>query len=784
MSFTMLPTLEQIDEQVQLERTAIKQGLKRLQDQTLKLEGQNYGSATIYGVSSIHTLLPKLISRIVDTNSRIHERKNGATFKEIHRYLKDMEAATAASIACKITFDKVFGYKDGCNLAIRVSESIGHAIEDECQMTHYETHAPALLHTLKKNYWHRSIGTQQKLVVIRTLMNRYKVKQWTTWGTNVRIKLGAWLLDCIMDSSQWFMKQSIRQGRKTSIFVVPTPEFMDIKDEVMANAELFAPLAWPMLIPPKDWTNESAGGYMLNEVMHGHDLVRRVNDCPIQGETPLAFLNKIQKVPYTLNSFTVGVAKALQEKGVAVGKFLPIIHYDLPPKPVDIATNKDSRLAYRRAAAEVMNMRAAEFKKSCRTRMTMEAVERFKDRDQFFIPWSFDYRGRAYPIPAFLTPQDTDFGKSLLRAAEEAFITPQGNKWLAFQVATTYGLDKATMAERLSWTNENIPLITRVATDPIDNLGDWEAADEPWQFMAACEEYHACVITKTRTTTGLFVATDATCSGLQILAGLARDKRTAQLVNVLPADRPQDAYKVVAEIAKPECPVHIQKVMDRKTVKRTVMTIPYNAKPYSNRSYIRDALLEKGIEIDKEDLTVTVQAVRDAMQQVVPGPMSVMKWIETEVAGAIKRGATELQWITPSGFVVNQRIMKKQVEVYNLQLLGRCQISVATDDTDEVDIKRHRAATAPNLIHSLDASLLHLSIDKFNKPIALIHDSVLTRAVDMDELSAIIRETYMHLFAEHDYLNDFAQQIGAETAPPIIGDLKPESVINSTYFFC
>ena len=340
------------------------------------------------------------------------------------------------------------------------------------------------------------------------------------------------------------------------------------------------------------------------------------------------------------------------------------------------------------------------------------------------------------------------------------------------------------MAERLSWTNENIPLITRVATDPIDNLGDWEAADEPWQFMAACEEYHACVITKTRTTTGLFVATDATCSGLQILAGLARDKRTAQLVNVLPADRPQDAYKVVAEIAKPECPVHIQKVMDRKTVKRTVMTIPYNAKPYSNRSYIRDALLEKGIEIDKEDLTVTVQAVRAAMEQVVPGPMSVMKWIETEVAGAIKRGATELRWITPSGFIVNQRIMKKQVEVYNLQLLGRCQISVATDDTDEVDIKRHRAATAPNLIHSLDASLLHLSIDKFNKPIALIHDSVLTRAVDMDELSAIIRETYMHLFAEHDYLNDFAQQIGAETEPPIIGDLKPESVINSTYFFC
>ena len=801
----MKPTPQQIDEQVELERTAIKQGLKRLQDQTIKLENQNYGSATIYGISSIHSLLPRLVSKIKETNSRIHERKNGVAFKDIHQYLRDIDEESAAAIACKITFDKVFGYKDGCNLVINVCEAIGHAIEDECQMRHYETHAPGLLNTLKKNYWHKSIGTQQKLVVIRTLMNRYEVKQWTTWGRIIRIKLGSWLLDCIIESSQWFMKQSIRQGRKTSIFVVPTPEFMDIKDEVMANAELFAPLAWPMLIPPKDWTNETAGGYMLNEVMHGHDLVRRGKGPCIQGETPLAFLNKIQKVAYTLNDFTITVARTLQIKGREVGKFLPIVQYDLPPKPVDIAENEESKLDYRRKSAEILNKQAAEFKKSCRTSMTMEAVERFSKYERFYIPWSFDYRGRAYPIPAFLTPQDTDFGKSLIRSADESYITESGKKWLAFQVATTYGLDKETMANRLLWTTQNTSLITRVATDPIDNIGDWEAADEPWQFLAACEEYYSVVITEERKTTGLFVATDATCSGLQILAGLARDKKTAQLVNVLPSDRPQDAYKVVADVAKPNCPMHIQKVMDRKTVKRTVMTIPYNAKPYSNRSYIRDALLEKGIEIDKEDLTATVTAVRDAMEHVVPGPMSVMKWIETEVAGAIKRGEhawipcptkeepekkrwapvnTELGWVTPSGFVVNQRIMKKQVARFELQLLGRCQISVATDETNEVDINRHRAATAPNLIHSLDASLLHLSIDKFDKPIALIHDSVLTRAVDMDELSAIIRETYMHLFAEHDYLNDFAQQIGAETEPPIIGDLQPESVIDSTYFFC
>jgi len=54
----------------------------------------------------------------------------------------------------------------------------------------------------------------------------------------------------------------------------------------------------------------------------------------------------------------------------------------------------------------------------------------------------------------------------------------------------------------------------------------------------------------------------------------------------------------------------------------------------------------------------------------------------------------------------------------------------------------------------------------------------------MSILSSLVRETYMELFAKQDYLTNFAQQIGAETEPPIIGDLEPESVIESTYFFC
>ena len=414
----------------------------------------------------------------------------------------------------------------------------------------------------------------------------------------------------------------------------------------------------------------------------------------------------------------------------------------------------------------------------------MNAVKVFKDKAKFFVPWSLDYRGRAYPIPAFLTPQDTDFGKSLLLFAEEAPMTYEAEDWLRFQVATTAGLDKETMQDRINWTSHNHALITRIATDPIGNLSDWEEIDEPWQFLAACHEYyHTCILCD-RNYTNLPVAVDATCSGLQILAGLARDASTAKLVNVLPSEKPQDAYKVIAEAAKPNVPESIRPHMDRKVTKRTVMTVPYNAKPFSNRGYIRGALKEKNVEVEKEDLTATVNAVREAMNKIVPGPMAVMKWIEKEVGKAIDRGEQEIQWCTPSGFVVTQRLMKAHLETIELQLLGRCQIKVATEEGDKVDKSHHKNATAPNLIHSLDASLLHLSAIRFNAPLALIHDSVLCRATDMSTLSAIVRETYMHLFAEQDYLTNWSKQIGAESEPPMIDTLNPESVIESTYFFC
>jgi DNA-directed RNA polymerase len=773
-----------IEEQLAFEVRAKSCGHERLITDTEKLEARSYASASVYGAPSIKAALPEVAKVIAATLQRIHTGHNGVDFATIHQYIEEIEPEAAAAIALKLTFDKVFSHKAGANEIANVITAIGQALEQEAQLRWYQAQDPELLDRIRRKYWHGSCGSRQKVTIARTLMNRHDY-EWQTWGSVVRAKLGAWLLDCVMKATGWFDRVTVKRFNGTPTLIIPSLRFSELRDELMREALLFSPMTWPMLIPPRDWSPISPGGYLTNEVMRGHDLVRRGDSRLIQGSTPLLFLNKLQKTAYTLNPFVVEVAEVLMERGYRLGKFLPIVEIPLPNKPWDIADNDEARKCYRRMAAEAMNENAAAFRRSCRTRMTMQTVELFKEKEKFYLPWSFDYRGRTYPIPAFLTPQDTDFGKSLIRFAEPAFMTPEAEQWIAFQVATCYGngLDKATMQERQDWVKDNHDLISCVASDPLGQLSVWEAADEPWQFLAACEEYNACVIECSRSWTSLPVAVDATCSGLQILAGLARDQSTARMVNVLPGEKPQDAYKAVAENAKARLPEKLAVLLDRKVTKRTVMTIPYNATNHSNRAYIREALKEKGAEFTPDELTLIVNAVREAMFEIFPGPMRVMDWIKQEVGAAFKRGADYLQWESPSGFIVKQDRRKRKTKTVALQILGRCRVNLTTG-FEGPDVVGHKSSTAPNLIHSCDASVLHMAFLKFNSPFTVIHDSVLCRATDMGELNRVVREAYYEIFANRNFLQEFAEAIGAETEPPIIGDLDLNSVLESTYFFC
>ena len=163
-----MATPSEIEQQVQFERDAIASGLKKLRDQTEKLEKQSYASATIYGVASIDTMLPLVVEQIEETRERIKRGHNGQTFSHIATYLSELEPLALAAIACKVVFDRVFSYDEKGNYLVSVQEYIGRSVEQECQMRHYERVAPGLLNTIIKNYSHKSQGTQQKFVVVRT----------------------------------------------------------------------------------------------------------------------------------------------------------------------------------------------------------------------------------------------------------------------------------------------------------------------------------------------------------------------------------------------------------------------------------------------------------------------------------------------------------------------------------------------------------------------------------------------------------------------------------------
>ena len=725
--------------------------------------------------------------RTVETTfCKLNKGQAGKFYKEIAEHLDTLEPLAISTIILKVTFDRVFSTQRGANLITPTMVAIGSALESECKFRWYKKEYPALMHYISEKYFHDACGTKQKEIIASQKFGQRNIK-WSAWNVKTKTSLGRWALQVVMESTQWFTINKRKTHRKKYEYrVVPTDLFNEKRAELIKSAELFAGIPWPMLVIPDDWGYEQGqiiyGGYLTNSMMKGHDLTRKGNPSIIHGETPMNFLNKLQRVKYRVNQHVLHIADKMRLRGRIIGKFIPISPSTKLPRPVDADENQESNLAWRRAMAEAHNADRINFKRSVRTRTQLEAAEKFKD-DVFYLCWSFDYRGRAYPIPAFLTPQDTDFGKALLRFADEASVTDEAELWLSFQVATTYGLDKETLEDRHQWVSENIDLITKVATDPEGYLPLWEEVDEPWQFMAACHEYYHCCIAKDKLTTGLMVAVDATCSGLQILAGLARDKSTAELVNVVPSNKPSDAYKAVAEQAKEFLPTYMHRWMNRAVCKRTVMTIPYNATKDSSRKYIREALLEEGIDPTKDELTQVVNAVYSSMDAIVPGPMQVMRWIKKHVGQYIRNGATEVEWVTPSGFVVNQRRDDIETERMELQLLGRTQVRLPTGKTSPSPNK-HKSSTAPNYIHSFDASILHRSFTKFDEPFTVIHDSVLCRAGDMGTLNALVRETYTNIFSEECWLSKFAETINASEPPPIVGTLDPKVVSNSTYFFC
>lgn len=776
-----MATKEQLARQFQRETEARTEAITRLRERTRIAEERNYASSTVYGSAFINAGLHNITQEIQKKLSRVTQGWASDKAAAVAP-IKGCDPAVLALITAKglldiLNVNKKLTYAQATTY---IGTLVYHQILlDDFALKHPELFGKASAHI------HHHKGYSYKVQRYTAAMRKHDIER-IKWIPSVRHLVGGWLLDRLITATGWVTTRTNYTSKTSSqTLLVYQPEFIRSMEALMARAEAFAACMWPMLCEPNDWTNERDGGYLTRDLRRLTKLIRThvSGRDALKPESPcMVMLNRLQKVPYRVNDRVLELANFCMERRITVGKFRAEEPTPPPPKPEPWETASDEdKIAYRRARTEIEDNNAALAQKNYRTTEALYVANKYKG-EVFWIPWSFDFRGRVYPIPTSLSPQGTDFDKSLLLFAEEG---PVNEWWLAFQVATTYGLDKAPMEERQQWVKDNQEFIAAIATDPEGTINLWSAAEEPWCFIASAIEYYQCVMTKEKQTSGLPVSVDATCSGLQHLSALALDRTAAEMVNVVPTPKPSDGYAIVAEKAKEQLPEHLHHLMTRKLTKRTVMTTPYGVTENSARDYIRQELV--GVKLEKGELQAIVKAVyRYAVRQVFAGPCASMAFIQRAASEAMKSGKTRLRWVTPSGFIVYQEYRRKDVERIRTRLLGQRVDTQILKEWEERDIDSNKARTAssPNLVHSLDAALLHLVFAEWDKPFTVIHDCVLCRSSDMEDLAKAIRDKFVEIYSK-PVLKDWADQIGvAFDESVMINTLDINDVQESSYFFC
>ena len=779
-----MATRQQLDRQFHREIEARQEAVNRLRERTRTAEDRCYASSTVYGSSFLNSGLEAITNEIATKLS--HITRGWASDKAAAvMAIKDCDPTVLALITAKGILDVLGQRKLEKPTYAAVTYHIGNLVFDQILLDQFCAKHKDLFESAHSTI-HAHKGYSYRVQRYRAAMRKHGI-QAARWPTSVKVLVGGWLMDRLAAATGWITTRVVRSSaHKSQTLVVYQPEFLRMKEALMERAEAFAACLWPMLCEPNDWTQDSSGGYLTNELRRLTSLVRSSipkKRCLLLRESrALAMLNRLQRVPYRINSRVLEIANFCMERRISVGKFRAEEPTPPPPKPEPWETAPDEeKLAYRRARTQIEDKNSALAQKNYRTAEAVFVANKYK-QEVFWIPWSFDFRGRCYPIPTSLSPQGTDFDKSLIYFQEEG---PVNEWWLAFQVATTYGLDKATMQDRIDWTRNNHDLIDLIASDPEGTVEEWSQAEEPWCFLAATLEYSQCVIHKTKRTSGLPVSVDATCSGLQHLSALALDRTAAEMVNVVPTDKPSDGYAIVAEKAKEILPQHLHHLMNRKLTKRTVMTTPYGVTENSARDYIRQEL--KGVELERGELQAIVKAVyRFAVREVFAGPCASMTFIQKTAGTKIKEGSSTLEWFTPSGFHVIQEYRKNESQPVSTRLLGQRIQTWLNKEWEErqIDLNKAKTAASPNLIHSLDASLLHLVFADCEYPFTVIHDCVLGRSCDMDQMGTQIRDKFVEIYSQ-PVLQQWAESLGVEFDETVMQNtLNINDVQESSYFFC
>jgi DNA-directed RNA polymerase, mitochondrial len=637
-----------------------------------------------------------------------------------------------------------------------------------------------------------------------------------------RLLIGTKCVELATDVTGLFVIETQCKGKDTPLFIRASETLTDWLDKQHARCSLLEPINMPMVVRPRRWRSPTYGGYLTPRHANRfvkqrnkayHDEIRNVDLTRVYDS-----VNHVQDTPWQVNPAVLAVMEEVWNGGGFLGGLPMREDEPLPGKPVDIDTNEEAKLAWKRAAADVYSRNAERVSSRMAVHQGLWVSRRFVEEGSIYFPHELDFRGRVYPIPVFgPSPQGSDWQKALIRFSDGKQLGLEGYRWLCIHLANLFGIDKVPFAEREAWVTENLEALLDSGSNPLDGERFWTTADSPYCALAACIELSEAwaLGDPTQYVSHIPVALDGSCSGLQHFSAMLRDERGGAAVNLLPAERPQDVYKEVATRAQAEADASDDEFgrcwangkVSRTIAKQPTMTFCYSATRFGMQRMIHQTLKELDRELEAKGESPYLggadnyhaamwlsHVLFSSISQTVSAAAVAMEWLR-EAAKVAARGGLPLWWTTPMGLPILQEY-KEQTGIRVKAHWGGQRLRMMIQiDGDKLDSRSQANGVAPNFVHSLDAAHLQAvalrAKEEGIRHLAVIHDSFGTHAANTGQLSRILRETFVEQYSG-DVLGAFYQemkdQLGEELAaelpePPKAGSLDLSLILQAAYTF-
>jgi len=741
------------------------------------------------------------------------------------KLLSEIEPEVSAYLFLKsiVNLVPMYHQKKPCSVTSLCIHGAG-LIHDELRIRYFEKNWRPLARKLFADFEKRELPRYKRKELIRRQFNNLRL-EWAEWSKTDMLNVGIKLLDIFKNLTGDVELSPYRKGKHTMTVVSPSASLASLVMRRVAATEGLYSMYYPMVIPPRDWTNETLerGGYLTHNVTpyplvkNSSKAYRETLQCEDIPEV-ISSLNKLQRTPWQINVRVLEVFEELYKSEREIAGLPSSSELKVPEPPNGLAPDdRDSELSkeYKKQCYLVHEQNRRDISKRVATARIFSLAHQFKGYEEIYFPHNLDSRSRAYPLPALLNPQGPDLAKGLLEFAYGKEINEELDACaLAFHGANCFGFDKGTIQERVDWVTDHEELIFEAARNPKGSTW-WLDADSPAQFLAFCFEWEEFDREGYGFLSHIHTDVDATCSGLQHFAAALRDPM-GKYVNMTPSEKREDVYQRCGErtmdkfAADTSDTKELSKAwydfgMTRDIAKRPVMIIGYSGTFHACMKYVGEAVrkrLKSGEPVPwqgslHEFITHGASVLWPSIAEVVPATVKAMEWLKgVSVAVAKSDPKGYVEWTTPTGFHVVQQKYKLQSRQIDTVLDGKLFKPRINEEKDQLDARQMGNSVPPSFVHSLDASHMHRTIHRAGEEgmeyFAAVHDSFGVHAADLWRFNQIIRESFVSIFEGTDVLQDFyesnAHKISEEflediPEKPALGDLDLNGVLESDFFF-